>query len=371
MSFARLKPEHSILAFILIMGVILRVLNISDYDMQIEEQHTLSQMMSENSDELFLVNPQTERYTPVYEIGVKFYTVMAGLSLVNMRIPSIIAGVVAIGLIYVLGSRLYSRETGLVSAAILGFIWPAIEVSRTAGPEIFLLMMVLVCGLIFWRILEQTTRRTGPELSTWLGFTLALTLLSYSHQVGVFAALTMVVIAAGYAAGIKRALVPALLSLTLLLILCAPLSLMLTEILFAERTPSVLLSEMFFTTSDTAIFIQSWLFLLTGIGATGLSVYALMRPDAPDFTDFQQTRHAVDLMLGGWILLSTIAGLIAALFNVPVAAEQLFMLFIPAVILLWSRLVQMVTVNIPAFLRVGLGVAFIMMLHTIWQLMRG
>ena len=352
------------------MGVILRVLNISEFEMQAVEQHTFSQMMSETVEELFLVNPQTERYTPMYEIGVKFYTVMAGLSLVNMRVPSIIAGILAIGLIYLLGYRLYSNEIGLVSAALLGFMWVVIEASRTAGPHIFLLAIVLICGVIFWRIIDETTRRSGPELSTWLGFTLALTVLAYSHQIGVFAALIMAVIAAGYAAGIKRAIVPALLSLSLLLFLCAPLSLMLSEIMFTEYTPAALLSDMFLLESGVSTFLRSWLYLLTGVAGVCYSIYRLTRKQAPDFTDFQQTRHAVDLMLGGWILLIVIAGIIASQFSVPINPEDLFMAVIPAVVLLWARIVKLITGNVPGYIRVGVGAAFLFLMHTVWQLMQ-
>ena len=364
LKIGRLKPEHRILAFILIMGVILRVLNLSDYDMQPAEQHTLSQMMSENGEELFLVNPQTERYAPAYEGAVKFYTLMSGLSLLNMRVPSILAGIAAIGFIYLLGCKIYSGVAGLIAAAILGFIWTAAEASRTAGPEIFLMLMVLISGYLFRQIISETTRRTGPELQTWLGFTLVLTLLAYTHQFGVFLALMFAVFAAGYAAGKKRALVPALLSLTLLMVMCAPLTLMLSELTHIGNSPGALLSGLFLSGTSVSGVLKSWVFILTALGATIFSTRMLLSSKS----ESAKSQYSVDLFLGAWILIVFLSGVIASLFDVPLSGSEVLMAIFPAVILLWSGLVRMISENPPSLLRIGIGVSFLLMLHSLWNM---
>lgn len=364
MKITRLKPEYRILAFILIVGVILRVLNLSDYEMQLTEQHTLTQMMSENSDELFLVNPQTERYAPVYDTTVKFYTVMAGLSLLNMRIPSILAGLVAIGLMFVIGRRLYSEDTGLVASGIFAFIWTATEASRTAGPDIFLVLMILISGYLFGQILTETTRRTGPELQTWLGFTLVLTILAYTHQFGVFLALTLAVLSAGYAAGQKRALVPALLSLTLLVVMCAPLTLMLNELTSIGNSPGELLSGMFWSISSISSLIKAWIFVITGLVAVFTGSRMLINKGKVE----GYWHYTTDLLLGGWIVIVVLAGTIASLFNIPVEASEVLIVILPAVILIWSAGANFLFYNTPTYLRTGIAIAFLLMLHSAWQL---
>jgi uncharacterized membrane protein len=119
-----------------------------------------------------------DRHPPLHHV-VLWLTVKAfGDGEMAVRIPSIVAGTLAIPALYLLGRELYDRRTGLVAAAFGAasplLIWYSQEARMYAFVELFGL-------LALWTQL-RTIR--NPSMGNWAAYILATAALLWSHYFG-------------------------------------------------------------------------------------------------------------------------------------------------------------------------------------------
>jgi uncharacterized membrane protein len=120
-----------------------------------------------------------DRHPPLHHV-VLWLTVKAfGDGELAVRIPSIVAGTLAIPALYLLGRELYDRRTGLVAAAFGAasplLIWYAQEARMYAFVELFGLLAV-------W---TQLRAIRNPSMGNWAAYILATAALLWSHYFGV------------------------------------------------------------------------------------------------------------------------------------------------------------------------------------------
>jgi uncharacterized membrane protein len=119
-----------------------------------------------------------DRHPPLHHV-VLWLTVKAfGDGELAVRIPSIIAGTLAIPALYLLGRELYDRRTGLVAAAFGAasplLIWYSQEARMYAFVELFGL-------LALW---TQLRAIRNPSMGNWAAYILATAALLWSHYFG-------------------------------------------------------------------------------------------------------------------------------------------------------------------------------------------
>lgn len=94
------------------------------------------------------------------------------------RMPSLIAGILSIWVVYHLGRRLFSERTGLWAAAFTAFSPYLIRYSQYARAYSVFLLFCLAAALFFYEALEH-----GKE-KHWMLFALFLLLAAYTHLSG-------------------------------------------------------------------------------------------------------------------------------------------------------------------------------------------
>jgi uncharacterized membrane protein len=119
-----------------------------------------------------------DRHPPLHHV-VLWLTVKAfGDGEMAIRIPSILAGTLAIPALYLLGRELYDRRTGLVAAAFGAasplLIWYSQEARMYAFVELFGL-------LALWTQLRVIR---NPSMGNWAAYILATAALLWSHYFG-------------------------------------------------------------------------------------------------------------------------------------------------------------------------------------------
>ena len=119
-----------------------------------------------------------DRHPPLHHV-VLWLTVKAfGDGELAVRMPSIIAGTLAIPALYLLGRELYDRRTGLVAAAFGAasplLIWYSQEARMYAFVELFGL-------LALW---TQLRAIRNPSMGNWAAYILATAALLWSHYFG-------------------------------------------------------------------------------------------------------------------------------------------------------------------------------------------
>ncbi len=103
-----------------------------------------------------------------------------GTSESAVRLLSVPFGILAIVMIYVLGSQLFDKEVGLVGALILALSSFNIWYSQEARMYSLMVLLTLLSMYFFLRFLQHTT------LASSAGYVLSTTLLVYTHYYGLF-----------------------------------------------------------------------------------------------------------------------------------------------------------------------------------------
>jgi mannosyltransferase len=92
-----------------------------------------------------------------------------------LRSLSVLAGVLAVGLVYGLGKRLFDTKAGLIGAALLATNSFHIQYSQEARGYSLMVLLTALSSLFFLRAIER------PSRNNWAGYILTSTLAIYTH----------------------------------------------------------------------------------------------------------------------------------------------------------------------------------------------
>lgn len=120
---------------------------------------------------------------PLFDLLLHFWIRLFGESETALRSLPALLGTLAIGLVGLVGRRLYDRFTGILSALLLAIMVFPIHYARDARPYSLLLLATLGSFYYYIRVLEE--RRRGD----WAGYCLATLALCLTHSYWVFALL--------------------------------------------------------------------------------------------------------------------------------------------------------------------------------------
>ena len=117
---------------------------------------------------------------PLYFVILHYWIALFGTSEVAVRSLSVLFGVLAIPVIYVLGRRLFNDEVGLVAALILAFSAFNIWYSQETRMYSLMVLVALLSMYFFVRFLQRNT------VAISVGYVVCTTLMLYTHVYGVF-----------------------------------------------------------------------------------------------------------------------------------------------------------------------------------------
>ena len=102
-----------------------------------------------------------------------------------LRLPSAIAGALAVPAIYALGSRLYSYREGLVAALMLALSREPLHQSQEARMYSVLVLSVILCAYLWVPILRALRAGERPPLGSFIGYVLVAAACAYTHNFGI------------------------------------------------------------------------------------------------------------------------------------------------------------------------------------------
>lgn len=123
-------------------------------------------------------------HPPAYWVLMHFWTAWFGDSETMLRLPSAIAGIAVIPLMYALANRLYGPREGLLAAALTATAWTPVYFSQEARPYMFLMLLTVLssnCLIDITRALRDRARLPGPAT---IGYVVAAELACYVHHFG-------------------------------------------------------------------------------------------------------------------------------------------------------------------------------------------
>ena len=177
------KYGLALLAIVLI-GLFLRVYQLGTQSMCYDESSSVWIAKMSFLSQVVQATRSFELSPPLYFIILHYWIALFGTSEVALRSLSVLFGVLAIPVIYVLGRRLFNEEVGLLAALILALSSFNIWYSQEARMYSLMVLLALVSMYFFWRFLQQTT------LAVSAGYVLSTVLLLYTHYYGAFVVIT-------------------------------------------------------------------------------------------------------------------------------------------------------------------------------------
>jgi len=109
-----------------------------------------------------------------------------------LRLPSVLAGIVAATAVYLLGRRLAGRYAGAAASLVLATSVGVVSLTRSVGPLAFALTAMLVSSALFARAVER------GNAFWWAAYALSAVLLPLTHPIAV-SALAAHLVAAAFA----------------------------------------------------------------------------------------------------------------------------------------------------------------------------
>lgn len=135
--------------------------------------------------ELLLVAPTEDVHPPLYYVLMDLWVSVAGVSESALRFPSAVFGVASVGLLYLLGVKLFDRTTGWIAAALLALSTFHLYYAQEARMYTLLTTLTLVSFYFFVDLLDGAEH---GRLSI-AGYVVATALLAYTHVFGAFVVL--------------------------------------------------------------------------------------------------------------------------------------------------------------------------------------
>jgi uncharacterized membrane protein len=127
---------------------------------------------------------RNEVHPPGYFLLLHLVIRWLGESEVWLRLPSALAGVLCVPLIYLLGLRIYGPWEGLLAAALMSAGWTAVDFSRMARANILVLLFAMLAALLWWSELETWRRGERPSRGSRVALTVVAVVCAYLHYFG-------------------------------------------------------------------------------------------------------------------------------------------------------------------------------------------
>lgn len=146
------------LLFITMVGASLRIYGL-DFD-SLWADEIYSVMLSQDLDVSAIVRGvRHDVHPPGYQLLLAVFIALFGDSEVAVRSLSVLAGTLAVPLLYLLGARCYGRAEGLIAAALLAVSLNAVFYSQETRSFALLLLSSIATGLAFFQTFFATDSR--------------------------------------------------------------------------------------------------------------------------------------------------------------------------------------------------------------------
>ena len=188
------------LSLIIVLGALLRFYGLSSESLWLDELSTfragsyptISQMISQ------WAAPNV--HPPAYYIIIWILQKLWTDSEFVLRLPSAVAGVLAIPAIFLLGKKLFSHREGLIAAGLLAVLWCPVFYSQEAKAYQILLLFVIIATFFWMDILRDLSRGIAFPTSKAYPYAVTAVICCYLNYSGLYLILLQLVASVAFAA---------------------------------------------------------------------------------------------------------------------------------------------------------------------------
>src|SRR5215217_2087790 len=176
-----LRPQMLVplmLLAILLVALLLRVFQLDAESLWLDEA-TSVYIAYHNLIEILRIS-FSDRNPPLYYLFLHYWMQLFGDSEFSVRLPSALFGVFSVAMLYKVGTLLFNKWTGLISAFILAISAYQIYYSQEARAYSMMVLLALISFYFFLKLFE------GKHYWILAGYVLSSTALMYTHYYGLF-----------------------------------------------------------------------------------------------------------------------------------------------------------------------------------------
>jgi 4-amino-4-deoxy-L-arabinose transferase-like glycosyltransferase len=140
---------------VLAIGAFLRFYALDAQSLWNDELSTWEQSHYDSIADVIEYGVRPHPYPPGFQILIYYVEQFVGQSEIALRLPSAIAGVLAIIAIYWLAQRVYSRREAAIAATLMAFSYQPIYYSQEARAYSLLLLIAVVSGHAWFRLRDE------------------------------------------------------------------------------------------------------------------------------------------------------------------------------------------------------------------------
>jgi hypothetical protein len=171
------RTESILLAGILILGLLLRLYNLSAKSLWIDE---IGEVIVASENIPLLLTGVASHLSPPLDYIILHFLLILGKSDFIVRLPSALFGVGSIAAVYLLGAELYSKKVGLISAFLIAISPYCIWYSQEARMYSLFLFLSILSIYFFFRWLKT------DSTVLWAAYLILTTLALYTHYFAFF-----------------------------------------------------------------------------------------------------------------------------------------------------------------------------------------
>jgi uncharacterized membrane protein len=180
----RITKYGCALLAITLIGLFLRLYQLSAQSVWYDEAFSIW-IAQLSVPQLLQTQPQVDASPPLYYLFLHYWVTTFGDSEFAVRSLSVVFGVLAIPMTYLVGRRLFDREAGLVAALLLALSPFNIYYSQEARMYSMMVLLALLSMYFFLRLLQRRLLQRR-DLALSAGYVFFTGLLVYTHYYGWF-----------------------------------------------------------------------------------------------------------------------------------------------------------------------------------------
>ena len=163
---------------ILLVALLLRVFQLDAESLWLDEVYSVNWG---NHDFVQILGLSIQnRHPPLYLLLLHYWMQLFGDSEFSVRLPSVLFGVFSVAMLYKVGTLLFNKWTGLMSAFIMAISAYQIYYSQEARAYMMMVLFALISFYFFLKLFE------GKNYWILAGYVLFSTTLMYAHYYGLF-----------------------------------------------------------------------------------------------------------------------------------------------------------------------------------------
>lgn len=172
------KTEYQFLAFILLVGIVLRFYNYPNVQFTFDEVSALNRTHFKTFSELIDKGVKIDGHPAGVQVFLNYWVKIGGYNEPWVKLPFVLMGLASILLIFQLGKLWFNSNVGLLSAAFLATTQYSVMYSLIARPYISGLFLSLVMTIAWTKLLWHSEKKFWLN---WVLYVLFSALMAYNH----------------------------------------------------------------------------------------------------------------------------------------------------------------------------------------------